>query len=152
MHMSEKALPAIPNVARPFPHVVTGGRPAPEHFSELRALGVKTVVNLCPPGEACAYNEPALMQQLGLHYLNIPVAGPADLTREKAQSLHEALSGAIDGDVLVHCASSNRVGALFALRARFVESKSVEESLAIGRAAGLKAMEPVVRQLLGNGG
>lgn len=147
--MSEKALPAIPNVARPFPRIVTGGRPAPEHFSRLRELGVKTVINLCPPAEACAYDEPALMRQLGLHYLNIPVAGPADLTRETAQSFDEALAGSVDGDVLVHCASSNRVGALFALRARFVESKNVEESLAIGRSAGLKAMEPVVRQLLG---
>lgn len=146
--MSEKNLPAIPNVARPFPNVVTGGRPAPEHFAALRDLGVKTVVNLCPPGEACAYDEPALMQQLGLHYRCIPVAGPADLTPENAQSLDEALAAAVDGDVLVHCASSNRVGALFALRARFIESKNAEDALAIGRAAGLKAMEPMVRQLL----
>ncbi|MGH8460618.1 MAG: beta-lactamase hydrolase domain-containing protein [Stenotrophobium sp.] len=144
--MNEKKLPTISNVATPFPRIITGGRPAFEHFAALKALGVTTVVNLCPPGEACTYDEAALMRQLGMRYVNIPVAGPGDLTADSARSLHEAID--VDGEVLVHCASSNRVGALFALKARHVDGKNVEESLAIGWAAGLKAMEPVVRQLL----
>ena len=45
--------------------------------------------------------------------------------------------------------SGNRVGALFALKAQYVDGKSTEDALSEGRAHGLKAMEPAVRQLLG---
>jgi hypothetical protein len=50
--------------------------------------------------------------------------------------------------VLVHYASSNRVGALFALKSHFIDGCDVETALADGRAAGLKDQEPAVRALL----
>ena len=49
--------------------------------------------------------------------------------------------------VLVHCASGSRVGALFALRAYFVEGLSSESSLKRGQKAGLTRLEPLVRQI-----
>ncbi|MGH8539682.1 MAG: beta-lactamase hydrolase domain-containing protein [Stenotrophobium sp.] len=147
--MTAKISLDIPNAQSPAPGLITGGRPAPAHFSEAKRQGVTTVVNLCPPTEACAYDEAPLVTGLGLRYVNIPVAGADDLTPDNARRLADALAAA-QGGVLVHCASGNRVGALFALKARHVDGKTAEESLEIGRAAGLKAMEPVVRQLLGD--
>lgn len=146
--MTAALLPELPQAGTPFPDVATSGRPAPEHFALAKARGVRRVINLCPHSEPCAYDEPALVAELGLDYLNIPVAGPADLSADNARALDAALSDGT-GAVLVHCASSNRVGALFALRAFHLQGKSAEEALAIGRAAGLKAMEPAVRQMLG---
>lgn len=140
-------LPELPQAGQPFPEVSTAGRPSAEQFALARERGVRRVINLCPHGEPCAYDEPALMAQLGLDYVNIPVAGPGDLGAATARALDEALRTA-PGPVLVHCASSNRVGALFALRAQ-QQGHTVDEALAIGRSAGLKALEPVVRQLLG---
>src|SRR3546814_2241952 len=69
--------------------------------------GVTRVINLCPPDEPCAYDEEGLMAELGLDYLNIPVAGGADLSEDNARKLAIALE-AIAGTALVHCASSNR--------------------------------------------
>jgi uncharacterized protein (TIGR01244 family) len=146
--MTTPLLPELPQAGQPFSDVATAGRPSAEHFALAKERGIKRVINLCPHGEPCAYDEPELMAQLGLDYVNIPVAGPSDLSVDKARELDAALQTAT-GPVLVHCASSNRVGALFALRAFHLERKSPEEALAIGRSAGLKAMEPVVRQLLG---
>lgn len=88
------------------------------------------------------------MRELGLEYINIPVAGAADLSEDNARNLAFALEN-IEGVALVHCASSNRVGALFAVKAARLDEMSVDAALEIGRAAGLRAMEPAVRQLLG---
>ncbi|SEQ28666.1 Predicted phosphohydrolase, protein tyrosine phosphatase (PTP) superfamily, DUF442 family [Solimonas aquatica] len=140
-------LPELPNAGQPFANISTAGRPAPEHFALAKSRGVTRVINLCPPAEPCAYQEDALTQALGLEYVNIPVAGGGDLTADNARKLAEALDG-LKGHALVHCASSNRVGALFALKARYVDGKSREEALGIGRSAGLKAMEPIVQALL----
>lgn len=141
-------LPELPNAGQPFANVATAGRPSPEQFELAKRRGVTRVVNLCPHSEPCAYDEPALIAGLGLDYVNIPVAGAADLSEDNACKLASALDG-LDGHALVHCASSNRVGALFAIKAATLDGKGVDEAIEIGRAAGLRAMEPAVRQLLG---
>lgn len=140
----------IPNCCTPGTGLCTGGRPRPEHLQQAKAKGVRTVINLCPPAEACDYDEAAVVGSLGMHYVNIPVAGPADITVEKAKVLAAALAEHSPGHpVLLHCASGNRVGALMALKARFVDGKSADEALAEGRATGLKMLEPLVLQLIG---
>ena len=74
------------------------------------------------------------------------VEGPQDMTEAKAREF-AALIG--DGaPTLVACGSSNRVGAMMALKAKFVDGKSKEEALAIGKASGLKALEPAVTEAL----
>jgi uncharacterized protein (TIGR01244 family) len=137
----------VPNAQAPAAGITTGGRPRPEHLEQARAVGVRTVINLCPHAEPCDYDEPALVAALGMRYLNIPIAGAADLTPDNARQLDAALREAAS-PTLVHCASGNRVGALFAVRAK-LQGADVEAALAAGRAAGLKAMEPAVRKILG---
>lgn len=140
----------IPNCCTPGTGLCTGGRPRPEHFQQAKDKGVRTVINLCPPGEACDYDEAAVVSGLGLHYVNIPVSGPADITADKARELAKAMAEYSPGHpVLLHCASGNRVGALMAMKARFVDGRSPADALAEGRAAGLKALEPLVTQLIG---
>src|SRR6187401_2523508 len=51
----------------------TGGQPRMEHFAQLKADGVKAVLNLRTPGEHRADEEKAAVEQAGLHYFNIPV-------------------------------------------------------------------------------
>ncbi len=138
----------IPNFLTPSASVSTGGRAQPADLQAAQAQGLKTIVNLCPISEDPGFDEAALVASLGMSYINIPVAGPADLTAEKAHELAKVLAQQ-SGSVLVHCASGNRVGALFALKAHHVDGAAVEDALAIGRAHGLKAMEPAVRALLG---
>jgi len=146
--MPTALLPELPQAGQPFADVATAGQPSPEQLRAAREQGIKRVINLRPHSEPIGFDEAALAAELGLHYINLPIAGPGDLSAENVQRLDAALADA-GGAVLVHCASSNRVGALFALRAQQLHGKSVEESLDIGRAAGLRAMEPIVRQLLG---
>jgi uncharacterized protein (TIGR01244 family) len=144
-----KLLLDVPNACTPETGICTGGRPRPEHLRQAKERGVRRVVNLCPPSEACDYDEAATVAALGLDYVNIPIAGSADLTPENARKLAEAIRDASeDHPVFVHCASGNRVGGLFALKARYVDGLDAERALAAGRNAGLTALEPVVRKLL----
>lgn len=139
----------IPNCCTPANGLCTGGRPRPEHLQAARDQGIRTVIDLCPPAEAADYDEPALVAALGMRYVNIAVAGPADLTPANARKLAAALQEAgPDQPVLLHCQSGNRVGALLALKARCVDGLSPAEALAAGRAAGLRALEAVVVQLI----
>ena len=127
----------------------TGGRPAPEHLAKAAHLGVKVVVNLCPPAESPGFDEAAVVASLGMSYVNIPVAGAGDLTPANVALLAAALEGHGEQHrALLHCASGNRVGAMLALKAKQIDGKSTAEALDIGRAAGLKGLEPVVMQLL----
>ncbi|WP_426787426.1 hypothetical protein [Xanthomonas campestris] len=84
-----------------------------------------------------------------LRYMTLPIVGPDAVTAENAARLAHAIQHArTDGDVLVHCASGNRVGALIALERGLVHRDTPAQAIALGRAAGLTTLEPCVVQLL----
>lgn len=138
----------IPNACTLESGMCTGGRPRPEHLKKAAEQGITMVVNFCPPSEAIDYDEASVVSSLGMQYVNIPVSGPADLTRENVEKLANTLVTSGEHGVLLHCASGNRVGAMLALKARYFDGASPKEALEIGRAAGLTALEPYVAQLL----
>jgi protein tyrosine phosphatase (PTP) superfamily phosphohydrolase (DUF442 family) len=72
--------------------------------------------------------------------------GKGDITFEKAAELN-ALLEQYDEPVLVHCASSNRVGALLALR-EFQASGDVKGALKAGREGGMTRLEKTVKEVL----
>jgi len=125
---------------------VATGQPDEEVLKEAREAGFAAVVDLRTEGEDRGFDEPAVVNALGMSYHSIPVTGAAGTTFDNAKRLDEVLSG-IDGPVLVHCASGNRVGALFALRAS-LHGASDEEALEVGKAAGLTRLEPAVTKQL----
>jgi uncharacterized protein (TIGR01244 family) len=133
--------------AQPKPGLYTGGQPTQEDLVRLKSEGVRTVIDLRGPQEDRGYDEAAEARRLGLEYIALPIAGKDDISPANAKALNDALK-AQDGDVLLHCASGNRVGALLALGAARIEGVSKEEALALGRAAGLKSLEPVVVERL----
>lgn len=137
----------LPNQCSPTPDLLTCGLPTTQDLQSAHKAGFKTIINLCPAQET-PRDEPATAQALGMHYFNIPVAGPGDLTEAKARELGVVVNNCDYHPVLIHCMSGNRVGALLALKAFFVDGKSPREALNDGLAAGLKALEPAVWQLL----
>jgi uncharacterized protein (TIGR01244 family) len=132
---------------QPQPGLHTGGQPSPEDLARLKSEGVRTVIDLRGPQEDRGYDEAAEAQRLGLAYITLPIAGKDDVSLANAKALN-ALLKAQHGDVLLHCASGNRVGALLALGAVQIEGVSRDEALVLGRAAGLKSLEPVVVERL----
>jgi uncharacterized protein (TIGR01244 family) len=131
----------------PSADILVGGQPSVEDIQAAHRAGYKTIINLRPKGEFKAWDEAALAEQLGINYIVIPVDGEADITSENALRLDQALQATAHSPTIVHCASGNRVGALFALRAQ-LQGSDPKTALAIGREAGLSSLAPLLEKLL----
>jgi len=139
----------LPNARQPMEGVVSGGQPSPEQLVAARDAGFRTVINLRTPGEPGTGRDD--VEALGMDYVSIPIAGADGLTLENTQAFVAALEEA-KKPVILHCSSGNRIGALMALKAFHLDSKSAEEALEIGKAAGLTRLEQAVREHLETAG
>lgn len=138
----------IPNLQHPAAQLFTAGQPEAQAWPALARSGVRTVINLRPEAEMAGRDEPAEVAAAGMAYHSIPVDGADGLTLESAHRLWTLLQQA-EGDVLVHCASANRAGALLAIAAARHDGLAPEEAIAFGRAAGMTGTEARVREVLG---
>ncbi|WP_374012012.1 beta-lactamase hydrolase domain-containing protein [Pseudoxanthomonas koreensis] len=139
--------PALSRFANPVDGIHTGGRITAEDLPALRAAGITHVIDLTPGAETPDFDEAAAVRGAGLSYANLPIAGPADLSRESVDAFDQLLRDT-QGPTLVHCASGNRVGALAALRAVWLEGAEEEAAIAEGRRWGLRSLEGKVREQL----
>ncbi len=128
------------------------GQPTERGLGEMKARGVTTVVNLRMPDEmqrAVKFDEPALVAQLGMKYLNLPVRGGTDhpYAPETLARFTETVRGA-NGKVLLHCTSAWRASHLWAAYLIQERGVPVEEALANARAINLMDahLTPGVRQ------
>ncbi len=137
------------NERHPLPRVLTGGMPKDATgFPGLAGAGVRTVVDLRSDSEVSPETR-AAAEAAGLSYERVPVRGEADLDLVSARALDALLDDPARYPVAIVCSSGNRVGALLALRAFWLEGSTPESALALGRDAGLTRLEPTVRLLLG---
>ncbi len=138
----------IPNAKNPLTNVLTGGQPTPEQLEQAQAAGYKTVINLRTINEPGAWNEASKVAELGMHYINIPVAGKSGLSKENANALMNAIQEHAEHPVMVHCGSGNRIGALFAIDAKFNKKQTTEEAIKTGINSGLTSLRPAVEEYL----
>lgn len=116
-----------------------GGQPTREALEAAPQRGVKMVVNMRSDKEvkALGYDEPALVRRLGIQYVALPVT-PSTFSSDQADRLKEVLAQS-SGPVLIHCASSNRVGAVWALYLNRHRDVPVDEAITLGRKAGMRS-------------
>lgn len=135
------------NVLKPTAHITSAGQPTAEDIAILKEKGYTTVIDLRGLPEDRGFDEKAVVEANDLVYLQLPIAGAAGLTIENAKSLHTLLKDNT-GELFVHCASGNRVGALIALSAFIHDNLSVDDALALGKAAGLTGFENDMKAML----
>jgi len=128
------------------PGLAGAGQPSPEALARLKQMGFRTVINLRTEQEGAAQERP-LIEAQGLRYVSVPVT-PATLSLADVEAVEKVLADPAARPVLLHCASSNRVGAVWAvIQAR--KGRSLEQAEAAGAAAGMRpAMQDAVRRLL----
>ena len=134
----------INNFRTPASTVMSSGQPNETQLKVMASAGIQHIINLRTPQEEIDFEEQAVVEALGMEYYSIPVAGAAN-----AQSLEEIL-GALDGEpALVHCATGNRVGGLFAVNA-FASGSSIDAAIAEGTRWGMTSerLQQAVRQNL----
>lgn len=135
----------ILNQYEPEEGVVFGGQPTAEQVEAMAEAGVKTVIDLRGESESRGYDEAATMAAAGLRYVAIPVTRETMSVASTFESFLEIFQTA-EKPLLVHCASGNRVGALY--YAYLVAEKKMSREAALERAKdnGLRTMglvEPV---------
>lgn len=137
----------VKNYLRATPYIGTGGLIDPSGMGILKTMGFKTIVNLNTAEEG-ATEEATLAKASGLEYINLAVPTKAP-TAEQVAEFAKIADNPENYPILMHCESSNRVGAMWAL---YRASKGVPAEIAVeeGRAVGLKtSREAAVREQLG---
>jgi uncharacterized protein (TIGR01244 family) len=117
------ATAAVLESARPkaltLDRLILSAQPSEQDLALWRAEGVATVFNLRTPAEMAdrsklPFDEPATVRALGLSYVEQPMDGKAfPFTPDAVDALAAALQNSA-GSVLLHCASGNRAGWLYA--------------------------------------
>lgn len=143
-------LPRVADAVNPASGVIAAGRLKPDDMARLRQAGIRHVIDLTLDAETPDFDEAEAVRSAGIRYSNLPLRGPADLTLENAIAFDQLMRTA-KRPVLVHCGSGNRVGALAALRAAWIDGASEEEAVAIGKNWGLNGLEPQVRSRIRSG-
>ncbi len=94
-----------------------GGQPTEKALRELKAKGVTTVVNLRMPEEMAqiGFDEAALIKELGMRYVHIPMRGSAENPYgPKELDAFAAAMASADGKVLLHCTVAWRASHMWA--------------------------------------
>lgn len=131
----------------PVGGIRTGGQPDADGFKSFAEAGYEVVIDMRGADEDRGIDdEAALVEDLGMKYIALPITDENQIDFDTAAALDDMLKG-FNGPVLIHCASSNRVGALLALR-ESLNGASDEAALDFGKQAGMTRLEPVVRERL----
>jgi uncharacterized protein (TIGR01244 family) len=128
----------IPNASFPEKGILAAGQPTGEQLQLLAEDGYRTVIDLRTDTEPRGYDETGAAEANGLTYVNIPVTG-ATLDKAAIDRFVAELDKA-ERPVIIHCATSVRVGALYYAWLR-EKGAPREQALAKGKAAGLKSPE-----------
>jgi uncharacterized protein (TIGR01244 family) len=119
-----------------------GGQPTEKALRELRAKGVTTVVNLRMSEEMArvGFDEAALVKELGIKYVYIPMRGSAEnpYGPKELDTFASAMASA-DGKVLLHCTIAWRASHLWA--AYLIRERKVPVATALSQARMINLMD-----------
>ena len=123
--------------------VFVTGQPTERGLRDLRAQGVTVVVNLRTPEEMTRnvpFDEPALVKELGMRYVYLPVRGNAEYpySPETLAKFAEAVNAA-NGKVLLHCTIAWRASHLWA--AYLIQERGVPIEAALANARAINLMD-----------
>ena len=131
--------------------VYFAGQPTEEGFATFKELGIKTVINLRTEPEIASlkFDEKQVVEDASMKYIQISM-GRELPTKETLDKMMEAITMNDDAPMLIHCASSNRVGTIWSY---FIGTRSgldIETAIAEGKSAGMRAasLEKEVREIL----
>ena len=119
-----------------------GGQPTERALRELRAKGVTTVVNLRMPQEMTqiGFDEAALVKELGMKYVHIPMRGSAENPHgPKELDTFAAAMASADGKVLLHCTIAWRASHLWA--AYLIRERKTPVATALTQARSINLMD-----------
>jgi uncharacterized protein (TIGR01244 family) len=139
----KETLPGARNYTRVDATVACGGATSAEAFPALKREGFSSVINLRQPSEPGVAEEAALVEAAGLAYIHLPLdAGAPDPA--VVDKFLSAVADESNQPVYIHCASANRVGAVWAIKRVLQDDWPLDKAFAEADAIGLSS--PRLRQ------
>ncbi|NIL93530.1 MAG: hypothetical protein GTO71_03585 [Woeseiaceae bacterium] len=131
----------------PVDGITSAGQPNEAALKVFADSGYAVVIDMRGADEDRGMEDfQGAVEATGMEYVAFPVVGKEAINFDTARQLDELLRG-VDGPVLLHCGSGNRVGAVLALRESLAGADD-ESAIQFGKDAGLTRLEPVVREVL----
>lgn len=120
-------------------NLLFGSQPDEGALLKLKQSGLKKVINLRAPSEFSTSEQQSLCSQAHIEYLQIPLMDESGVNQESLRLISTEVTQSLDkGDkVLVHCASSNRVGLWFSWYAAKIAGHDTDQALMLGQSAGM---------------
>lgn len=131
---------------------LVSGQPTEEALRTLASNGYSTVINLRRPSEMddrekVSFDEAALVEELGLTYVNIPLGGDDHPYSPAALGTFEQAMAQAEGKVLLHCRSAWRASQMWA--AYLVSAQGFEPAEAVDHAEAINFDSVPMEDLLG---
>lgn len=132
------SLPGAKNVTRVDAVLMCGGATGDEAFGALKKEGFASVINLRQADEPGVdiQKSRAAAQAAGLKYIHVPVNGSAPAEASVEEFLR-AVQDRANQPMYIHCASANRVGAMWLIKRIVVDGWDVARATEEARAIGL---------------
>ena len=114
-----------------------GSKPGPAELALMEEAGMRTVINMRHASELEDFDPGPVTVELGMAYVHFPWNGPDELTDEVFDRARALLDGS-ERPMLLHCASSNRVGAVWIPWRVLDHGVTFDAALAEARTMGLR--------------
>ena len=137
---TKQDFPGVTNFTRVDATVACGGAAEVAALDALKKDGFKTVINLrvaTEPGANVEQNQ-AKAKELGLNYVHIPFSG-ASPDPKVIDTFLATIANTANQPVFVHCASANRVGAVWLAKRVLQDDYSIEKATPDAKAIGLSS-------------
>ena len=128
----------VTNFSRVDATVACGGATEVAALDALKKDGFKTVINLrvaSEPGANIEQNQ-AKAKELGLNYVHIPFSGGSP-DPKVIDAFLATIADKSNQPVFVHCASANRVGAVWLAKRVLQDNYTIEKATTEAKAIGL---------------
>lgn len=112
------------------------GQPDERALALASERGISVVVDLRDPAER-DWDERRVAEAAGLAYYNVPVPGGEPFSEAAFGRIDAILASHPEAEVLVHCASGNRVGGWLAAHLAEKDGMDPDAALAVARRAGI---------------
>jgi protein tyrosine/serine phosphatase len=116
----------IGNFGKVNDHLYRGAQPESKQYDELKALGIKTIIDL--RDDAREWARP-LAERAGLRYVNMKLSAVVPPTREESTHFLELVNDSANWPVFVHCAGGrHRTGVLVAVYRMVVDGWNADRA------------------------
>ena len=131
-------VPGVVNFTQVDATVACGGETSPDAIAALAQQGFTSVVNLRLPTEPGVPEEAATVEAAGLRYFHLPM-NPNAPEVETVERFLDVAADTSNQPVFIHCASANRVGAVWAIKRVVQDGWTREQAIQEAQAIGMRS-------------